>query len=444
MKDRIRDVVREKLADAVTMEYPPMTRREAVLPGIPGKAHAVLGMRRSGKTWYLLQCLADRLARGVERERLVYFNFEDERLGDLESGDLGLVIEEYYRRYPHFRKSREVTFCFDEIQLVSGWERFARRVMDSEKVELFLSGSSAKMLSREVATSMRGRAVETLITPFGFREFLRHRGDPLPAGLVGAKQRSRTAAAFDDYLASGGFPEAMAISSSRDRVRLLQGYVDAVLFRDVAERHNVGNLVALRAFVRQLLCNPAGTLSISKISSDFHSRGIPASKETFLAFFDYLQDAFLVFAMPIFTRSERRRQVNPRKLYLADHGLAVAFSPAAGLDRGHLMENIVACELAKSSRELAYYKTREGFVVDFLETAHDGSECLIQVCADLSDETIRVRELRALESALRERPGASGLLLCGEEPPPETRFPPGLRVETLWKWLGRPLDSRGV
>jgi predicted AAA+ superfamily ATPase len=439
MEDRILTAIREKLADSLTMEFPAMTRREAVLPRIPGKAHAVVGMRRAGKTWFLLQCLADRLAAGAARERLVYFNFEDERLEGLQSEHLGLVLEEYYRQFPDFRRNGTVTFCLDEIQLVPGWERFARRVMDSEMVEVFLSGSSARMLSREVATSMRGRAVETLIAPFSFREFLHHREVPLPGRLVSARQRSKLVSAFDGYLATGGFPEALSLSSSRDRVRLLQGYVDAVLFRDVAERHGVGNLVALRAFVRQLLRNPAGSLSVSKISSDFHSRGIPASKETLLAFLDHLQDAFLVFAVPIFSRSERRRQVNPRKLYLADHALAAAFSPAEGLDRGHLLENIVACELVRTSREISYYKTREGFEVDFLATSYDGSERLIQVCADLSDAATRNRELRALECAHQERPAAIPLLLCGEEPPPGTKS--GLRIEPLWKWLATQPNS---
>ena len=109
--------------------------------------------------------------------------------------------------------------------------------------------------------------------------------------------------------------------------------------------------------------------------------------------------------------------LNPRKLYLADHALAAAFSPAEELDRGHLLENIVVCELARTSREISCCKTREGFEVDFLAASSDGSERLIQVCADLPDATTRNRELRALECAHQEHPAASPLLLCGEEPP---------------------------
>jgi uncharacterized protein len=439
MEDQIKEVIREKLGDAVGFDPPALTRRDAAIPAIPGKAHAVIGMRRAGKTWFLHQCLTDRLAAGTPRERLVYFNFEDERLGALRAAELAVVVEEYYRQFPAHRRRETVTFFFDEIQLVPGWEQFVRRMMDSEKVEIFLSGSSARMLSREVATSMRGRAVETIIAPFTFREFLRHRGLQAPAAeaLVGARERSLLRAAFDGYVRIGGFPEAQAVAGEADRVRLLQGYVDAVLFRDVAERHAVGNLVALRAFIRQLLRNPATPMSVSKISRDFHSQGIPASKETLLAFLAYLEDAFLVVALPVSSRSERRRQVNPRKVYLADHGLAVAYSPATGLDRGHLIENIAACDLARRSRDLAYVKTRSGAEVDFLASGFDGREQLVQVAGDLSNPATLDRELRALLEARAERPDAEALLLFDEGLPPGQLLPEGIRAEPVWRWLLR-------
>ena len=437
MEDQTKAAIQEKLADALERDFPASTRREARLPSLPGKAHAIIGMRRAGKTFFLFQCLQDELTRGVARERLVYFNLEDERLGSMGAEDLSLIVETYYRRFPTFRRREEVVFCFDGIQLVPGWERFVRRIMDSEKTRVFLSGSSAGMLSREVATSMRGRAMETVITPFSFREFLSYRNLKPPAGgeTPSARHRSVLQAAFDDYVRRGGFPEAQAAEREEDRTRLLQGYVDAVLFRDVAERHSVQNLSALRLMVRQLLRNPATPLSVSKISRDFHSQGIAASKETLLSFMTYLEDAFLVFALPVFARSERRRQVNPRKLYLADHGLAAAFSPTATLDRGHLLENIVACELARCSRDLAYYKPPGGLEVDFISRGFDGRERLIQVAADVSDPRTWQREVAALQEAKAARPQAELLLLCEEVPDRGMEIPEGIHVEPVWRWL---------
>jgi predicted AAA+ superfamily ATPase len=440
MKDQIMETIRQKIADDLELPFPVLTRREVRLPEVPGKVHAITGMRRAGKTCFLKQCLADAATDGVARERLVYFNFEDDRLGDMDNGLPDAVVEEYFARFPEFRRREEVWFCFDEIQLVPQWERFVRRLLDTEKVRVFISGSSAKMLSREVATSMRGRALETVVTPFSFREFLTARGGPAPLAAnlpPSARTVSLLKKFFADYFATGGFPEVLTVAREEDRVALLQGYAEVVLFRDVAERHGVGNLLALRAFMRQMLRHPAVPFSVSKIANDFHSRGIAVSKETLLAFLDYFTDAFLVLMVPIFSESERKRQVNPRKLYLADHSLAMAFSPATGVDRGRLLENIVACELARSSRDLAYYKTADGLEVDFLVTDFHGRRRLVQVTADLSSQDTFNREIQALMVAMQEQPDAEPWLLYENLPPATNELPKGIRALPLWRWLAQ-------
>lgn len=181
-------------------------------------------MRRAGKTSLLWQILADRLAQGTPREGLLYFSFEDERLAGIQAKDLDTLVEEYYRLFPEWRDHQRATFFLDEIQVVPGWEIFARRLLDSEKVDLFLSGSSARLLSREVATSMRGRAMEAVVLPFSFRESLRHAGrEPRKdsAHLTKA-QRSSLDKALLAYLEQGGFPEAQGVDV-RNRVELLRG-----------------------------------------------------------------------------------------------------------------------------------------------------------------------------------------------------------------------------
>ncbi len=437
MKDHLREAIRQKLGDALELPFPKLTPREVSTATLEGKSRAIIGMRRAGKTTFLYQCLASRLAEGVPRHRLVYFNFEDERLGEMEAVDLGMILDEYYRCYPESRRTERVTWCFDEIQVISGWEKFIRRVMDTENVEILLSGSSAKMLSREVATTMRGRSLESIITPFSFREFARARGFVLPVArsFIGARERSSWLSCFDDYLKIGGFPEAGNESLSNQRVNLLQGYVDTVLFRDVAERHGIANLVALRAFVRQLLRQPASPLSVSKVYADFRSRGISITKETLLAMLAHLEDAFLVFTLPVASRSERRQQVNPRKLYLADHSLAVAYNPLKTSDRGHYLENIVACELLRQSSSLAYVKTGRGHEVDFLATQTDGRTQLVQVAADIENASTLQRELRSLEGASEEFPRARKILLAEEIPPHGVSLPEGVEVIPLWHWL---------
>ncbi len=435
----MRDVIRQKIADTLAFQPPALTRRDARIPGIPRKARAVVGMRRAGKTCFLLQCLADRLAAGAPRETLVYFSFEDERLAGLEAAQLNWVLEEYFTRCPQFRDRQQVTFLFDEIQVVPGWETFIRRVLDSEKVEVFVSGSSARLLSREVATALRGRATETIIFPFSFREYLRHHGIERPADpkFTPKAQRSRLERAFGDYLAAGGFPEAQGLSA-RDRVVLLQGYVDTCIFRDVVERHGITNVVALRRLVRQLLGAAAGRFSVSRFYNDLRSQGIAVAKDALHQMLAHLEDAFLVRLVPLVTSSERRRQVNPRKVYPVDPALIPAFDRSGKANLGHLLETAVLIELERRGCEVGYVLTPGGFEVDFLATTPDDGRLLIQVAADLSDKATREREFRALTDALPSNRRAKALLLTltgSDVLAAKVDAPSKVTVRAAWEWM---------
>jgi predicted AAA+ superfamily ATPase len=443
----MRDVIRQKIADALAFMPPPLTRRDARPPAIPGKARAVVGMRRSGKTCFLHQCLADRLATGTPREALVYFSFEDERLAGMEAGQLSWVLEEYFSRCPQFRDHRQVTFFFDEIQTVPGWEAFIRRVLDTEKVEVFVSGSSARLLSREVATALRGRATETIIFPFSFREYLRHHRIEAPAnpGFVPKAQRSRLERAFADYLTTGGFPEAQGLSA-RDRVVLLQSYVDTCIFRDVVERHGITNVVALRRLVRLLLGAAAGHFSVSKFYNDLRSQGVPVAKDALHQMLAHLEDAFLVRLVPLATSSERQRQVNPRKVYPVDPALIAAFDRSGKVNQGHALETAVLVELQRRGGDAGYMFTPGGFEVDFLASEPDGGRTLIQVAADLSDPTTRAREFRALTDALPAHRRAPALLLTltgSDVLAAQADAPASVTVRTAWEWMleSEPLDD---
>ena len=405
------------------------------MPGIPGKAVTVIGMRRAGKTTFLWQVLADRQAAGIEREGLLYLSFEDERLAGMSARDLNLVVEEYYRLNPEWRERRRAVFFLDEIQVVPGWETFARRLLDSEQIDLFLSGSSAKLLSREVATSMRGRAVEAVVYPFSFRETLRHHGrEPKkPAGRTTKAERSSLEKDFLNYLGAGGFPEAQGLSS-RDRQELLKSYVDVVLLRDVIERHAVSHPVALRWMVRQLLGNPAGSFSVNKFYGDLKSQGIAVAKDTLHSYLGHLEDAFLVRMVSIATDSERRRMVNPRKVYPIDPGLIPIFDRSGKANLGHALETCVLLELDRRGAEVGYVHTPEGREVDFLVRYPTGREELIQVCASLDDPDTREREIRALIDAASLYPGAT-LHLIALDIPAALEIPSGIALHSAADWM---------
>lgn len=429
-------ILLEKLNAALAPVSPPrLTLRDARLPAVPGKVHAVIGMRRAGKTTFLRQLLAER-RQGLPPERAVYVSFDDDRLANLAADQLGLLLEEYYRRYPEWRGSETVHWFLDEIQLVTGWDRFVRRVLDTEQVEVVVSGSSARMLSREVHTSLRGRGMETVIRPFSFREFLRHRGEEpeKEAKRWTSAERSRVEKRFREYLLEGGFPEAQGLDPT-PRVELLQGYVDTVLFRDVMERYGVSQVAALRWLIRQCLRNPAGSLSVHRISQDLKAQGHGVAKDAVHAMFGYLLDAFLISAVPLATESERRRNSNPRKVYPVDPGLIGAFDASGRANRGHALETVVLNELERRKARVGYVKTRGGLEVDFHVRYLAGGEELVQVCADPSAAETMDRELRALHEASSEHPHAIRrlLVLTLDQAPPVTA--PGILVQPAYEWL---------
>jgi predicted AAA+ superfamily ATPase len=384
----------ELVADAHERVLPKLTARSAGLARVRGKADVVIGMRRSGKTWFVFQIMGELAESAYPREALFYVNLDDERLADLTAQDLGRLVEAYFRRWPALR-SREVSMFFDEIQVVDGWEQFARRMLDSENIQLCLTGSSAKLLSKEIATSMRGRALATEIFPFSFREAVRHAGLS-PTESPSKRQRSLLEHALGQYLEVGGFPEAQEAAPHLRR-QILQGYLDVVILRDVIERHAVSNATALRRFARQLMNQPGGLMSVHRVYNDLRSQGFSVSKDTLHAFLDHLTDAYLFFTVPIDSDSERVRQTNPRKVYCIDPGLVRACTSKRQADVGHLLETFVFLELRRRAEEITYCRSEEGFEGDFRVRLVGGDEALVQVCAELAQPETRARELRATE-----------------------------------------------
>ena len=435
MNSQIDSVIADKVASSVMGPRPVLTWRDAPLPKVRNKAIAVIGMRRAGKTSYLHQVRAQMIDAGRPPEQLIYFNFEDERLGGMRAADLSRVPDVHARMYPAPEGERVALFL-DEIQLVPGWEVFVRRMLDTPHYEIFLSGSSAKLLSREIATSMRGRGWELPIHPFSFREFARFHELLLPTNLraVTSRQAAGIERHFERYLSIGGFPEAQVLDAP-DRRALLQNYVDVVMLRDVIERHEVSNPTALRWLVRRLLSQPAGTFSVTKFMDDLKSQNIKVGREFLYEYLSHLEDTFLVQTIPVASDSEKRKQVNPRKVYPADTGLIPVFDRSGKANTGHALELAVFIELQRRRASVAYVKTDQSYEVDFLATMPNGNELLVQVCASIDEDAVREREVRALQAAHTLYPKAQRLLLTLQSRTPYPKVPRGIRVLPAWQWM---------
>jgi predicted AAA+ superfamily ATPase len=402
-------LIEQLIVDYHERALPQLSRRNINLPCIKGKIDTVIGMRRTGKTFLLFQMMQDYLQKGIAKEVMLYINFDDERLLPLSVSELGKISDSYFRLYPEMRETT-CYFFFDEIQNIPGWESYCRRLIDTENIQLIVTGSSAKLLSKEIATSLRGRSISTEVFPFSFREVLAHQKIDVGQTRPGAKKRSLIENRFRDYLVTGGFPEIQNIASDY-RYRILQEYVDVVIFRDVIERYQIGNIIPLRMLVRHLLNSPAALFSINKFYNDLKSQGVTCGKNTLHEFFEYLTDAYLIYPVSIYSRSERAKRVNARKIYVIDTGLIYAYKNHPGSDFGQILENFVFMQLRRKEQQIDYYRTKSGYEVDFITTAQDGRQSLYQVSYIMDDPKTREREIRALEEAMIETGLDNGIII---------------------------------
>jgi len=427
-------MVLEKLIDDFyERPLPALVQREKAITVLPGKASVVLGMRRSGKTFLCYQHMKGLLAAGIPKDRLLYLNFEDDRLLPMKIGDMDGILEAYFRRAPE-NKAHPCTFFFDEIQAVSGWEHFVRRLLDTENISVVVTGSSSRMLSREIATCLRGRSLATEVFPYSFREFLVcHQGDAVELDNVhwGAARRARVQQAAEHYLERGGFPEVQAFPEEQRR-QVVRNYVDVVLLRDVLERYGETNVTALRALIHQCLSAPANRLSVTKFHNNLKSQGIACSKNTLYGNLEQLEDAYLLGRVPVYSRSAAVRRVNPSKIYVCDVALASAFRQPGYDDYGYLLENLVWSHLQARDLELSYYLSSDGLETDFVCRGNDSKRVnLIQVCWSMRNEKALARELRALKAAMCELKIDKGLIVTWLE---EASLGGGITAIPFWKW----------
>jgi predicted AAA+ superfamily ATPase len=330
----------------------------------------------------------------------------------------------------------KLTLYLDEVQLVAGWEGLVRRLIDSGGIEVFVSGSSAKLLSREVATSLRGRAMEVLVHPFSFREALRHSGAETKrvSSRLSTEERTALDHRLRRYLVEGGFPEAQG-ADPRDRAALLTSYVDVVVLRDVIERHHVSNPLALRWIQRQLLANPGGAFSVKKHYDTLRSQGIAVGKDTLHDYLAHLEDAFLVRTVAMHSASERQRMVNPRKAYPVDPALIALFERGGRSHHGRALETVVFLELERRGYETSYVKTEEGFEVDFLALRAGEEPLLVQVCLESEGDETWEREQRGLRAAAAAHPDARALLVTLDAQPPTRPLPRRITWMSAASWL---------
>jgi uncharacterized protein len=399
----------------------------------PGKATAFIGVRRSGKSTYLFQQIQRLVEKGVPRENVLFVNFFDDRLAGLRHQGLGRVTEAYYSLYPEKKGQQTVHCFFDEIQAVSGWEPFVDRLLRTEKCQVTLTGSSARMLSKEIATQMRGRALSWELFPFSFREFLDSRG-VASAGALSTKKRLLVQKAFEAYWETGGFPEVGQLDRNL-RIKTHQEYFHAILFRDLVERHDIPHPKAVSDLARWLVDHSGSLYTVNSLTGYLKSLGHRAPKAAVSDYIEWFEDAYFLFTVGVFDASLARRNTNPKKIYCVDHALVASVSSGILVNSGHLLENLVFTALRRLHPELYYYKTRAGREVDFVVPARGRPRALIQACESLAEPGTRKREVSALEAAMAELGLRTGTIVTRNESERIATDAGAIEVIPIWRFL---------
>ncbi len=377
-----------------------MFHREAQFPNAPNKIKVAIGIRRAGKTYFLYQYILKLLNEGVPLSAILFINFEDDRLLPLSEQKLAKLVDAFYSLYPE-NHDRKCYLFFDEIQNVNNWPTVIRRLHDTKNAEIFLTGSSAKLLSKEIASSLRGRSLAVEIWPYSFHEFMGAKKISIDQSLYDKKTQDKLKQLFHQYLSEGGFPEILLYDPDVKQ-KTLQEYLDVVLYRDIIERHNIKNPTLIKYMILSMIHNVGKPFTVAKMYNDIKSQGYQIGKDTLYEYVDHIEDAYLSFLIPLYNKSIRKKQVNPRKLYAIDPGMVRALTLDYENDLGRLFENIVYLDLKRLGSTVHYYLTQERYEVDFLAQTARGHKKLFQVCWDAQDANTMEREQRALQAAMKE------------------------------------------
>lgn len=321
----------------------------------PNANYVLVGLRRAGKSTLLYKIVRELVASGVSWDQIIYINFEDERLSEFQKEDFNDVLSVQSEL-----SSGQGYFFFDEIQIVSGWEKFCRRMADA-KERVYVTGSNAGMLSREISTTLGGRYLTKYVTPYDFEEYLTALDVPHDhRALLQTKANGRIRSHCGSYLQYGGFPEALQYTAKREYI---SSVYQKILLGDIIARNGIRNDYAIKILMKKLAESVKSEISYTKLHGILKSIGIAVGKDSIIDYIQYAKDAYLIFSIQNFYARFAERESNP-KYYFSDNGLLNLF-----LDdkKPSLLENAVAVCLTKKHPEDVYYlkSPKTGIDIDF-------------------------------------------------------------------------------
>ena len=386
----------------------------------PSANYVFVGLRRAGKSYLMYQHIHSLLAAGHSIEEILYFNFEDDRIDIFNVSELDLIKTCYEEMYGH-----RPIFFLDEIQNIKGWEKFARRLADTG-YRVYITGSNAKMLSSEIATTLGGRYLIKNVYPFSFNEYLSFRKVDMADKNAIYKYRSGIMRSFEEYFYGGGLPETLLMKDKRSWISSL---FNKIFFGDLVARHQIRNDFALKLMIRKLAESVKQPTSYNRIANIVSTAGKKISVDTVIDYIAYLRESWLILPFENLSARLSERESN-KKYYFVDNGLLGLFLIDANTS---LLENIVAISLRKQYEDNVFFYNKN-IEVDFV-VPDDG--LAIQVAYSLADPTTEMRETVALMKFNAIMPMRQLIIITKDEEMVIEKDGTVINVLPVWKWLLR-------
>lgn len=407
--------------------------RDLELPINRKKIITIPGVRRCGKSTMMEIAINHLVKDGVSKERILWLGFDDERLTDLSTDEFDEIISAYMELFPHI-PIKDVYMFFDEIQLVKNWEYFVLRLYKSYCKNIFVCGSNTTMLSTELASVLRGYPLEFPTTILSFKEFCRFSGISTTDVLEQDKARLRMA--FKEYNSSSSFPEIVLTKNKSEQLKLLQGYFNTMILKDLVEHYNTKNIEVVKYFTKRILANLSKPTSINAIYNDIKSQGLKVGKNDLYLWANYLCNIFLFSRISKYTKSIIKEQQSLDKYYCVDNGIRNAVLLPQRNDEGKLLENNVFLHLNRNRQpyeKITYFK--ENCECDFVVQHDDLVTQLIQVTWTMADPATKEREINGLLEAAKVTGCANLTIVTFDEE--STITTDGYTIHTVpaWKWM---------
>ena len=407
-----------------TSSLPETIERDLKVPLFPKKVITIYGPRRCGKSFYFYTLIKKLLAQGINKERILYIDFEDDRISPLNFKELNLLMEAYFELYPE-NKNKEIFLFFDEIQNIKNWELFIRRIYSKEKAKIFITGSSSKLLSKEIATSLRGRTISFSLSTLNFREFLRFKGIVLEKNFEYTPLRFKIKKLLEEYLEWGGFPEVVLEKDLTIKKKILSEYFKLLVYRDLIERFSLENTTLLEDLLKFLFTNITSLFSINSYYRAV-KQNFPVSRETIAHYLSFIKETGYFSFLPLFSYSLKVQRVNPKKIIALDNGLRNRIAFRFSKDFGKLAENLVGQLLLSQEKEVYFWQNKKE--VDFV--IKEGKNlCAINVSFG---EKIEKREIDSLLIFKKNFKNTKKLILITKELEKKEN---SINFIPLWKWL---------